>query len=148
LGAIPSGEAVSKVTYQALLPVLESIARQPVDPTAPVRPVPGRKLESNGLSDSVEALLLAGMKGAPKVERFLKSWHDATFGDAVAAAFRRRYDQLDAAGLTPDRIFVELQVFAGASSDSSSDEQAAILAVLAYLFFSCDIFKEPVKADA
>lgn len=49
-------------------------------------------------------------------------------------------------GMTPDAIFGKLQEFAGGSQRGDSGHEAAVLAVLAYLFEQCDIFERPPEA--
>jgi hypothetical protein len=43
----------------------------------------------------------------------------------------------------PDRIFQELQAFAGGLGRGSPEHEAAVVTVLAYLFEECDIFERP-----
>lgn len=112
-----------------------------------VRPVPPEKLEYNKLSDSVEILLKAGMTKASLVERFFREWHDPTYGPEIAAAFRAEYEKLKAQRKPPDEIYMALLEFAGGTCRGSAEEEAGVLAVLAYLFETCGIFEEPPRRE-
>ncbi|HSI82919.1 MAG TPA: ABC-three component system protein, partial [Candidatus Methylacidiphilales bacterium] len=108
-----------------------------------VRPVPMGKIEANALSESVATLLKNGMSKAPLVESFFAQWYDENLGETVANAFRAEYQRLRSGSITPNKIFSELQCWAGGSSLGTPEHQMAVLTVLAYFFERCDIFEEP-----
>lgn len=146
LGPAPTVRDLSAIGHKDVQLVLNHIATASVDPAADVNEVHAGKLEANALSPYVAELLRTGMTRAKVVERFFERYHDATYGDRVAAAFRARYAVLrDAGQHTPDAIFMELQDFAS-GGDKTPARQVAVLAVLAHLFESCDIFEPAPQA--
>jgi len=144
-GASPTAESLSKLGYEDLRVVLESIAKQLPPINDSVKPVDSGKLATNALSADVEGLLTAGMRKAKLVERFFAEWHDPTFGDVVTETFKNEYRRLKLQKISPDDIFVHLQTFAGGKLNGSSAHQTAVLAVLAHFFEECDIFEPPRK---
>jgi hypothetical protein len=69
-------------------------------------------------------------------------------GDNVAASFKREYEAYREVGMVPDLIFGKLQEFAGGSQRGTPRYEAAVLAVLAFLFEQCDIFESPPEVAA
>ena len=133
---------MSSIGFEELKPLLVRIGDAPEVEKVDLRPVPQSKLRANGLSNSVQSLLKAGMRRTKLVEDFFKTWHrDPQLGDRVAKAFHTKYEELKGIYYDPDDIFVELQKYAGGVLVSSTKQQAAVLAVLAYLFERCDIFE-------
>lgn len=144
LGPAPGNSNLSGITFSALERVLRVVGRQAVTPPTEVRPVPANKVAANGLSDSVQTLLKAGMSRSMRVAEFFRQNPDPSFGDEVVGVFRAKYLDLDQKISDPDEIFRQLQVFAGGLQRGTPDHEAAVLAVLSYLFEQCDIFKEPL----
>ena len=58
----------------------------------------------------------------------------------MAEAFRERYASLKESGMDADQMFTSLWRFAGGEHFVKPDQFAAVTAVLAYFFSSCDIF--------
>lgn len=144
LGPPVSVRDVQNVEVKDLQPILTRIAKQDALPEADIRPVPSGKLTANLLSDGVAMLLRAGMGKSDLVKKCFDHHTDPMLGDRVAATFHAKYDALKTEGLLPDVIFRELMVFTtGSPFLGTPDHQAACLAVLAYLFESCDIFERP-----
>lgn len=145
LGFAPTQRDLTAVGHKDVQLVLNHIATVATDADTEVREVHAGKLEANALSPYVAELLRTGMYRAKVVERFFERYHDPMFGDRVARAFNSRYVALrDAGQHTPDSIFMELQEFAG-GADRNPSRQVAVLAVLAHLFETCDIFEQPPK---
>lgn len=143
LGPAVGSADLAGVTFEHIKVVVETVAQQPAPPAEALRPVPAAKIEANALSDGVATLLKAGMERADVVARFFSKWHDATLGDRVAQGFREKYETLRDDGLTPTVIYQELWAYAGGRLKSHPDHEAAVLAVLAHLFETCDIFEHP-----
>jgi len=144
-GVVPTVETRAKLRFQDLQIVLETIAGRSVPGVNPVNDVPARKIEANALSDSVAALLKAGMAKAPLVEAFFAQWHDETLGERIAESFKAKYREFRET-FKPNQIFSELQTWAGVEEQATPEHQLAVLTVLAYYFERCDIFEEPRKA--
>lgn len=138
----PTRADMSSLGFAELKPLLTRIGDLPEVPEFDLRPVPQDKLIRNSLSPSVQSLIKAGMQRAKLVEDFFASWfRDPQLGDRIAAAFHNEYERLKIIHFDPDDIFYELQVFAGGAEIGTPKRQAAVLAVLAYLFERCDIFE-------
>jgi hypothetical protein len=146
VGPGPTMADLISIRVQDVQNLLQHMVLQPEPPSNDVRPVPADKLQHNQLSDGTAALLKAGMTRADIVKRYLRGLADPTRYDKVAAAFRRRYDELKVAGRPPDDIFVGLQRFVVGDQVASPREQAATLAILAFFFEACEIFERPPEA--
>lgn len=146
LGPAPTEETKAELGFKDLQIVLESLAGKAAAAGTAVKDVPPGKIEANDLSESVAMLVKSGMAKAPLVSAFLEDWRDETFGERLAVAFRAEYDRLRGT-LHPNRIFSELQTWAGGSQIGTAEHQMAVLTVLAYYFERCDIFEEPRGAQ-
>lgn len=139
----PSAETKTKLGFQDLRVVLESIALQPSVVDRPIKDVPPGKIEANALSDSTARLLKEGMSKAPLVDEFFSTWHDPLFGERIAVAFREKYAQARSFQMTPSQIFEEIQKWVGGSQLGSPEHQLAVLTIIAYFFERCEIFEAP-----
>ncbi|MBZ0297435.1 MAG: hypothetical protein K8L99_33055 [Anaerolineae bacterium] len=101
------------------------------------------KIQANGLSLHVQNLLKLGMQGSFNVKNFFSKWHDVTYGERIAEAFKKRYVQLKDSGESPDQIFIHLWEFAGGREAVNPGELVAVYAILFYFFENCDIFERP-----
>lgn len=147
-GSVPTARqmrALRQEDLQRVIPVLVgAIAVEPF--AADLRPVPPEKLEYNKLSDSARLLLVSGMQVSDRVRVFFERWEPGV-GDRIAAAFKQRYVALRAdARLSPDDVLWALFEYAGHGHLQSIHEQTAVLALLAHLFESCEIFDRPQTA--
>ncbi len=68
------------------------------------------------------------------------------YGDQMVAAFNKEYQKWKALSIDPDIIFLKLQEFTGGQVRGTPTYEAAVLAVLAYLFEQCDIFERTPEA--
>lgn len=148
LGFAPTDTAKRSLSVADLEAVLNHIA-QAQSPAGEIpRPVPTGKIEANGLSRSVTALLILGMEKAELVRRFFDLWHDPLYGDRLATTFRVRYLQLrdQSPKIGPDEIFHELHTWAGGTWASSPSLHVAVYTVLAFFFEQCEIFEAPRRS--
>ena len=141
-GYAPTSETKTKLGFEDLQVVLETIAVQPVAHDAPVKDVPPGKIQANALSPSIAILLKEGMSKAPLVEEFFSKWHDPTFGERIARSFRAKYESLREQ-MAPNQVFYDLQAWVGGAQRGSAEHELAMLTILAYYFERCDIFEEP-----
>ena len=141
-GFAPTAETKTRLGFDDLRVVLESIALQKMNYNYSIKDVPPGKIEANALSESVARLLKEGMSKAPLVDEFYSKWRDPYFGEKIAEAFRKKYasfrDQL-----TPNQIFHEIQGWVGGSVRGSAEHELAVLTIIAYYFERCEIFEEP-----
>jgi hypothetical protein len=147
-GDVPTARdfsAVRQADLQKVLPALTgALAAAPL--SAEVRPVPPDKIEYNQLSDSARALIVQGMHVSERVRDFFRRW-DPLVGERIIAGFRDHYRDLrQGDSLSPDDVLWKLYEFAGHNQAGSPREQAAIFAVVSFLFESCEIFERPPGA--
>ena len=140
LGPLPDFRNLAPVTMSDISTVVLAVAQE-VPASESFAPVPSDKLDANGLSDNVKELLRAGTQKSKNVRDLFEKWHDPELGDRVAAAFRKRYDEVRATGMAPDEIFQELWAFAGGGRYLNPAKECATLSLLAFLFEQCDIFE-------
>jgi hypothetical protein len=143
LGPAPTAQALSRVEMRDVIQVANGIAQQEVPPPEEIREVPAGKLKANLLSVDAQSLLTLGTRRANLVKRFFAEWHEPELGDRIARAFRSKYEKLKSDGIMGDECFRELWAFAGGGAQSSMNREAAVLAVLAFLFEECEIFEAP-----
>jgi hypothetical protein len=144
-GLAPTDATKAILGFHDLQAVLERIADHPLPATTDIKDVPMGKIEANALSESVARLLKEGMSKSPLVANFLARWHDESLGERLAAAFKAEYQRLRGVNV-PNRVFAELQSWAGGESRGTPEHELAVLTVLAYYFERCDIFEEPRSA--
>jgi len=141
LGPAPSSKDIFDVRYVNVQEVLSNIAQQEPPLQQDIRPVPADKLKLNHLSTGVQNLLFAGMQKTQLVENFFNDHPNPTYGDEIAEAFNQEYKRWKRLGMDADDIFGNLLVFTGGSERGTPTYEAAVLAVLAFLFEQCDIFE-------
>ena len=142
-GLAPNAQMKVKLGFEDLRVVLVTLADRSVASNDPVKDVPPGKIQANTLSESVATLLREGMSKAPLVQDFFEQWYDASFGERIAKSFRTKYASLRDEHLMPNRIFSELQAWAGGTDRGTPEHELAVLTVMAYYFERCDIFEEP-----
>jgi ABC-3C protein len=143
LGPAPSSKDMLDVRYDNVQEVLRHIARQESSVIQDIRPVPPDKLKFNRSSAHVQNLLTWGRQKADLVGQFFNDHPNPTYGDEIASVFKNEYENYRRLGVEPDIIFCKLQEFTGGSERGTPVDEAAVLAVLAYLFEQCDIFERP-----
>jgi hypothetical protein len=147
LGPAPNTQTFTRIQMKDVIDVANAIAQQAPPPPEEVKEVPAGKLKANALSEQVQTLFKMGSRKAKLVKSFFSQWHDPELGDRIAKAFRSEYEALRARGVIGDEAFHELWKFAGGGTQKSVEHEAAVLAVLAFLFEECEIF-EPATPEA
>lgn len=140
-GFAPSDAAFDNLDFEALRPVLESIAKEDPSPLPPIAPPSVQKLDANDFSEDVRELLSTGRRRLGLIRSFFETYPDPDFGEEIAQGFREKYDELKAKECPADEIYVHLQKFAG-GLEGSARRQSAVLSILSYFFDSCDIFED------
>src|SRR6266852_4372013 len=102
LGPAPSSRDILDVRYHDVQEVLSKIARQEPPSHQDIRPVPPTKLKFNRLSADVQVLLTSGMQKADLVGQFFDEHFDPTYGDKIAAAFKKEYNKCRRLSMKPD----------------------------------------------
>lgn len=142
-GSMPSSRDMLEVRFSDIEEVVAAIAAQPSPNAQDIRPVPATKLAYNQLSEDVEDSIRMGMRKSKLVGQFFGTYQDPEYGDKIAAAFRQQYMIYRSLQLSPDDIFHRLHLFAGGYVRQKPRQEAAVRAVLAYLFEQCEIFERP-----
>jgi hypothetical protein len=136
-------EAMPRVTLAELKVVAIAILQSPDDPDDSfVLTPPTAKMDKNGLKSRSRNLLKIGLAKARDVERMIQHMAviDPDFPGRLKAGFVAEYNDLFDSGLYGDSLFEGLKIFAiGQSTDF--DMQCAGLAVLSYMFETCEIFE-------
>ena len=141
LGYAPSNNDIYELRHENVQEVLDNVARQDPPLSQDIRPVPPDKLQINHLSRDIQTLLTWGMQKADLVGNFLKNHPDPQYGDEIASAFNDEYRKCKELSMEADTIFFELRKFAGGHDWKPPRYEAAVFAVLAYLFEQCEIFE-------
>lgn len=142
-GRPPQRHDLEALTFEPVGRVVAAIKGQSLASLDPIAPVSPDKLAANSLSEGVVEYLSMGRRRELLVQDYFDHHPNPTFGEEVAAAFRIEYARLRSDGHSPDEIFAALQAFAGGSTRREAEHEAAVLAVLSYLFERCDIFEAP-----
>ena len=110
--------------------------------TNKIGPVPVDKISRNRLGDAQSRLLTLGEAKMPLVDEYLSRTSALpTYKAQVAATFREHYIDLRDKGYNSDRIFDDLLSWLTADIAKSTSIINAVT-VLAYFFFTCQIFEE------
>jgi hypothetical protein len=137
-----TGEMLS-VSFAELEIVTKAILMVPAQPAESFVITPPReKLDKNSLSNEVTFFLTMGLAKTQEVGRFVEHMAalDTDFPERLKAGFVDKYNEFLSNGLEGDALFEGLRMFASGGS-SVFRNQAAGLAVLSYLFETCEIFK-------
>jgi len=141
-GPGPTMQTLERLQYPAIIPVVEFLATADPPPISDIELPSVEKLEYNQLSDEKAGLLRLGRIRQGLVEDYLSGMPDADKPEEIAQAFRGKYATLRDSGITADRVFDGLWLFAGGEHFAAEPEKiAAVTAVLSYFFDRCDIFE-------
>lgn len=146
--APPSPSQIDRLTMEDLRPVLRFIEQQPIPVEVPTEAPNQNKLEHNRLSPVIADFLRLGRRRERLVEQYIEGCSDVVMGEAIAQAFRVRYQRMRSSRWEPDQIFDELLRFAGGNHFQTPTQQAAVWAVLSYYFERCDIFENSPEVVA
>lgn len=138
-----TGQAVVEVTFAELSVVTRYIMSGQAVINGSLMLIPPKdKIQKNGLSNTIEQLIMMGMIQVKQVADFINRCPDIEFGDRLSQGFVREYERLKNSELmSGDEIFNGLLNFAsGGSADFK--ERAAGLTVLVYLFEKCEVFEK------
>ena len=104
---------------------------------------PEAKLERNGLGQPSRYLIIHGLSRSREVRAYIEmaAQTDARFPDRLKAGFLAEYYKLINDGVEGDALFELMARFAQRGIDSEA-QKAAGVALLAYLFEACEVFKK------
>ncbi|MBA3406017.1 MAG: hypothetical protein H0U13_15265 [Gemmatimonadaceae bacterium] len=142
-GRPPNRQDFDRLTFEPLARVLAAVRGQDPVTLEDIAPVSPKKLEANALGSAAADYLRLGRQREHLVQQYFEKHPNPTLGEEVAAAFRDEYSKHRKDGLDANTIFAALQEFAGGSTRGDAEHEAAVLAVMSYLFERCDIFEAP-----
>lgn len=103
---------------------------------------PIEKIKKNKLSEFVSRLIAMGMTQVKLVEEYIDANLDLDFGERLRDGFVKEYVRLkNDEKLQGDEMFYALLAFAGGNT-SDATRSSAGLAVLVYLFESCEVLEK------
>lgn len=133
--------AVVEVTFAELEVVCASISdAAPLSTDLDLRLTPPtEKMRKNGISERLHGTISMGLSQAGVVRRFLTRYNeiDPQFAERLVNGFKTAYVEAELQGLGGDRLYRHLASHPG----SELSLHAARIALVAYLFHSCDIFE-------
>ena len=136
-------DAVANLQFPELEMVVAAWLAGPIAPTENFTvTAPVEKMRKNGLTAGVHNHMVIATAGAHEVELFLRHMItlNQTYPEKLRAGFLAKYQTELADGVHGDDLFHSLWSFScGNSSDFS--RRAAGLAVLGYLFITCEVFE-------
>ena len=136
--------AMPSVGFPELEVVAKAIASPPDMPTEDFTvTAPTEKMAKNHLTSDVGQLITMGMVRSQEVSGYLQnmSTFDPDFPERLKSGFLSKYHGFREQGLEDDALFEAMREFAGGGSHDFK-RQAAGLAVLVYLFESCEVFEK------
>jgi hypothetical protein len=133
---------MAAVTFKELDEVCSHIMSDPAPPETDLRLTdPSTKMHKNGLTGAIRGLVDMGLARTDVVQAFIQQRVDLDFDfpERLKAGFLAEYYKLYSSGERGDTLFHGLRTFAaGGGNDFTRD--AAGLAVLCYLFQTCEVF--------
>lgn len=136
--------AVTSVTFVELEAITKAIASKASNsiPNFELIEIP-EKLEKNNLSNSIRNYLAIGNVNYKQVEEYVQhiSRIDSTFPERLKQGFQNQYAKLRKSNIEGDELFISLCKFSYQKKEDFI-EKAACLAVVTYLFITCEIFEK------
>ena len=140
-GQGPTEENVERLAFPAIREVIDHLSRTDAPPVIDITIPDPDKLEHNNLIDEKADMLRVGRNRQGLVKKYLNGMSNPTTGEDIAEAFRQQYASLKESGMDSSEIFSALWRFSGGVHFVQPDQFAAVTAVMAYFFSSCDIFE-------
>lgn len=136
-------QAVVDVTFAELSVVAKYIASGRASTSDSLTLIPPKdKIQKNGLSNTIEQLIIMGMIQVKQVADFVNRCPDIEFGDRLSQGFVMEYERLkNTEMMSGDELFNGLLDFASAGAVDFK-QRAAGLTVLVYLFEKCEVFEK------
>lgn len=143
LGPPITGKQFLSVSAASLQPLLEHLGGTAPNPDAQtIGAVPVDKIERNGLGHAQAHLLTLGEVKLQLVDEYLERVSPRpTYKSEISGVFTAKYEELHAAFNNADDIFDNLLAWLTAGV-AEADRVVNAVTVLAYFFFTCQIFEE------
>lgn len=144
-------DAVIALTFDELDQIASGLIARPPGAEGSLEPPtpPQRKMRHNQLSPHVAQYYQQGQLRFGDIERYIAEaheWNDE-FSERLIAGFRAQYDAFWDRGLRGDDLYIGLADWASGGALAPFPRKAAGVAILSYLFHTCDVFeREPEDA--
>jgi hypothetical protein len=142
-----SARDLRSITYRDIDDLISSI--DDLDrPTSNLPPIPpsNEKVEYNNFSAEVAATLKSGFIVQRKFADYFADTSRSEAGNRLAEKFKAMYAKLATTDADADEIFYSLTEAVGGLA-TGKPRRAAIIGLIAYMFHSCDIFKDVPARD-
>ena len=136
-------QAMRNITFTELDQVTNALVNGEQPPISPITVIPPQeKMARNGLTEQSSQLFTMGLLQTQLVKHYVETTSslDRTFVPRLTSGFIDHYQQQTQAGLQGDALFAEMFRFS-AQGRSEYLYKSAGLAVLVYLFESCEVFE-------
>ena len=150
LGPVATNQDAQNLQVDQLKSLIDDLVRANEDTDNVLKqivPVPGDKLQTNGLPIYWHDLISGGWRNAHLVSAYFNEHHDPLRGERIAIMFRDRYDYLKSQKIHPASIMDNLYEYITGIGTVSPARQVAAQALLAHLFESCDIFENMPESE-
>lgn len=139
-------QAIPRLQFEDLQAVAERLAEaEPKESTALVDVDIPAKMKSNGLTDATRIYLVMAVAGSKEAQRYVNYTEPTRpkFGRKLRSTFMAQYHLGVANGLEGDDLFWHLYSFAAGPTTLGPKAMAPGLAILGYLFSTCEVFDAP-----
>ena len=136
-------QAMRNITFTELDQITNALVNGEQPPISPITVIPPQeKMARNGLTEQSGRLFTMGLVQTQLVKHYVETTSslDRTFVPRLTSGFIDHYQQQTQAGLQGDALFAEMFRFS-AQGRSEYQYQSAGLAVLVYLYESCEVFE-------
>jgi len=139
-------QAIPRLQFDDLQAVAERLAMaEPVESTPLADVNIPNKMKANGLTAATRVSLIMAVAGAKEAQRYINFTEPIrpNFGRKLRSTFMAQYHQGVAKGLEGDDLFWHLYAFAAGPDGHNSKAMASGVAILGYLFTTCEVFDAP-----
>lgn len=139
-------QAIPRLQFDELQAVAERLAEaEPIESTPLVDVNIPDKMMANALTAATKNFLVMAVAGAKEAQRYINYTEPTNpmFGRRLRSTFMAQYHQGVANGLEGDDLFWHLYHFAAGPSTRDPKAMASGIAILGYLFSTCEVFDAP-----
>lgn len=139
-------QAIPRLQFEELKEVAERLAAdEPVDSSPMIDVDVAAKMQKNELTAATRLYLNQAVAGATEAQRFINfnEPSNPNFGRRLRASFLSHYNQGVARGQEGDELFWRMYHFASGPDRHDPKAMAPGVAILGYLFTTCEVFDAP-----
>lgn len=139
-------QAIPRLQFDDLQSVANHLAQAEPEESTPLADVNiQEKMTANSLTPATKVYLLMAVAGANEAQRYINYTEPTRpmFGRRLRSSFMAQYHQGVAQGLEGDDLFWHLYDFASGPDKDNPKKMAPGIAILGYLFTTCEVFDAP-----